>query len=62
MHACMDLESILLSEASQKSKKILYNITYMCSLKNNTNESVYRTEIKSGIENNLWLSKEKGKW
>ena len=34
----------------------------MYNLKNNTNESVYRTEIKSGIENNLWLSKEKGKW
>ena len=34
----------------------------MYNLKNNTSESVYRTEIKSGIENNLWLSKEKGKW
>ena len=34
----------------------------MCNLKNNTNEPIYRTEIKSDTENNLWLPKGKGKW
>ena len=42
---CMDLEIIILSEVRQ----ILYDITYMCDLKNNTNESIYKTEIDSKI-------------
>ena len=41
----MDLEIIILSEISQR--QILYDITSMCNLKNNTNESMYKTEIGS---------------
>ena len=36
----MDLEIVILSEVSQKS----YDITYMWNLKNNTNESVDKTD------------------
>ena len=39
----MDLEIILLSEVSQM--QISYDITYMWITKNDTNESVYNTEI-----------------
>ena len=48
----MDLENIILSEASQR-KILVYDITYMWNLKNNTNESVYKTDIDSDIENKL---------
>ena len=41
----MDLEIIILSEVSQR--QISYGITYMCKLKNNTNESMYKTETDS---------------
>ena len=37
----MDLEIIILSK-SEKDK--YYDITYMWNLKNNTNESIYKTE------------------
>ena len=41
----MNLENIILSEVSQR--QILYDITYMWNLKNNTNKSVYETETDS---------------
>ena len=41
----MYLHNIILSEISQR--QILYDITSMCNLKNNTNESMYKTEIGS---------------
>ena len=34
----MNLESIMLSETSQRKKQILYDITYMWNLKNKTNQ------------------------
>ena len=40
----MDLEIIILSK-SEKDK--YYDITYMWNLKNNTNESIYKTETDS---------------
>ena len=43
----MDLEMIILSEANQTQRQISYDITYMWNLKNNTNESMYKTEIDS---------------
>ena len=42
----MDLEIITLSEISQR-KTGLYDITYMQTLKNNTNEHIYSTETDS---------------
>ena len=42
----MDLENIKLSEISQRKTKI-YDITYMWNLKNNTSESIYKTETDS---------------
>ena len=41
----MDLETIILSEVSQK--EIPYDITYMWNLKYDTNEAVYETETDS---------------
>ena len=52
----MDLENIMLSE-------MLYGITYMWDLKNNPNESIYKTETDSQTwKINLWLPKGKGGW
>ena len=42
----MDLEIITLSEISQR-KTGLYDITYMQTLKNNTNEHIYSAETDS---------------
>ena len=43
----MDLEIIILSEVSQ-TEKCKYNImSHMWKLKNNTNESIYKTETDS---------------
>ena len=39
-----DLESIIVSEVSEKEK--YYMIIYMWNLKNNTNESIYKTETE----------------
>ena len=51
----MDLENIMLSE-------MLYGITYMWDLKNNPNESIYKTETDSQTwKINLWLPKGRGK-
>ena len=38
----MHVENIILSEASQ-TEKDKYDITHMWNLKNNTNESIYKT-------------------
>ena len=40
----MDLEIIILNEVSQRQ---IYDITYMCNLKNATNELIYKTETGS---------------
>ena len=52
----MDLENIISSEVSQT--KTLYDTTYMWNLKNNTNESIYKT--KTDIENKLMIIKGEG--
>ena len=41
----MNLEIIKLSDVSQR--QILYDITYIWNLKNNTNELIYKTETDS---------------
>ena len=43
----MDLENIMLNEV--KRRQILYDTNYMWNLKNNTNESIYKTETYSQI-------------
>ena len=43
----MQLESIILSEISQKEKEIPYNITYMWNLKSDTNKQLYETKTDS---------------
>ena len=48
------LESIILSEVRQRKTDIIY-ITYMWNLKNNTNESIYKTE--KDLENELVVTK-----
>ena len=56
----MGPENIILSEVSQ-TEKDKYYITYMWNLKNNTNESIYKTEADSQTQKtNLWLPKGKG--
>ena len=42
----MDLEIIILSEVKVRQKQI-YGFTYMWNVKNNMNESVYKTETDS---------------
>ena len=44
----MNLESIILSEGSQKKRQISYHL-YVESKKNDTNELIYKTEIDSQI-------------
>ena len=46
---------------SDRERQILYDITYMWNLKNNTNESIYKIETDSQtLKTNLWLPKGKG--
>ena len=55
----MDIESIILSEA-EKDK---HYITYMWNLKNNTNESTYKTETTQiHRKNTCGYQREKGWW
>ena len=42
-----DLENIILSEVIQAEKDIYYMTSHMWNLKNNANESIYKTEIDS---------------
>ena len=41
----MDLEIIILNEV--RERQISYDITYMWSLKNDTDELIYKTEVDS---------------
>ena len=51
----MDLENIILSEVSQRKTQ---DITYMWNLKNNTNESMYKTETDfTDLKNKLMATK-----
>ena len=52
----MDLENIILTEVRQ----ISYDITYMWNVKNNTNESIYKTETDSDKQNKLLITKGRG--
>ena len=55
----MDLETIILSEVSQK--EIPYDITYMWNLKYDINELIYETETDSQIQrSDLWLPGRRG--
>ena len=45
---------------SNRERQILYDITYMCNLKKDTNELIYRREANSQTsKTNLWLPKGK---
>ena len=56
---------------SDREKQILYDITQMCNIKNNANESIYKNRLKKIIKTtkpdsqtlktNLWLPKERGR-
>ena len=52
----MDLEIIILSK-SDRERQILYDITYMQNLKNDTNELIYKTETDPDLENKLMVTK-----
>ena len=41
-------------------RQILYDITYIWNLKNNTNKSIYKTEIDTDTENMLTGMKREG--
>ena len=59
----MDLEIITLREVSQKEKDKYHVITYIWSLKNNTNDFIYKTTTDSQTsKTNLRLLKGKGRW
>ena len=52
----MELETLILSEVSQKEKdKIPYDITYICNLIQGTNEPFHRKETPSTKINSKWL-------
>ena len=53
----MALEMIVLSEANQKERQILYDITYMWNLKYDTKEFIYEKEVDSHIENRFMVAK-----
>ena len=54
----MELESLILSEVSQKEKgQIPYDITYMWNLKYGTNEPMYKTKDSWTQRTDLWLPK-----
>ena len=52
----MDLENIILSEVVRE-RQILYDITYMWNLKNNTNEYIQIRNRLTDIENKLTVTK-----
>ena len=53
----MQLEILILSEVHQKEEDIPHDITYMWNLKYGTNESVYKTNELTDIENRLVVAK-----
>ena len=56
----MDLERVILSEVRQRKTNILWYCLYVESLKNGTNEPIYKSEIVTDVENKLMVTKEKG--
>ena len=50
----MDLEITILSEVRERQ---IYDTTYMGTLKNDTNEYIYKTKIDSQTENKLMVTK-----
>ena len=56
----MDLEIIILSEVkSERERQIPHDITYMCNLKYDTNELIYKAETDSQTQKtNLWIPKD----
>ena len=60
-HTQMDLEIIILSEASQKEKEKYHNIACKWNLKYDTNGVTYNTETGSQTwRTGLWLLRRKG--
>ena len=60
-HSQMDLEIIILSEASRKEKEKYHNIACMWNLKYDTNELTYKTETDSQTcITGFWLLRRKG--
>ena len=55
----MDLEITILSEVR---KRILYDITYMWTLKYDTNEHSYETETDSQTQRTDVVAKRDGRW
>ena len=41
----------------KREREVLYNITYIWNLKNNTNEYMYKTKIVSQTENKTMVTK-----
>ena len=41
---------------SGRESQILYDITYVWNIKNNTNGSMYKTEVESQTENKLMVT------
>ena len=59
--AWIDLEIVILSEVSQgKTNNICYCLNVEL-LKNGTNEFIYKTEIVTDAEDQLWLLRGKGR-
>ena len=52
----MDLEMIILSEVSQTEKDKYRMISLMWNLKSNTNESVYKTETVTDMQNKFMIT------
>ena len=52
----MELETLILSEVSQKEEDIPYDITYMWNLQCGTDEPIYRRETESQTRTaDFWL-------
>ena len=57
------LEVTIPSEVSQTEKKqVSCNITYICSLKNQANETVYKTDRLTDIANKPKVPKKESDW
>ena len=54
----MALENTVLSEI--RERQILYDITYMWNVKNNTNGFMYKTEVELQTKNKLMVTEGKG--
>ena len=50
-----ELEIIIQSKVCQRRRQIPYSIIYMCNLKHDANELIYKTETDLQKENGLWL-------